>query len=139
MILSESEKNRIRALHREASVIKQPLNEYSMISSAFDSAKNAMSDYLSGKEGLVPDALQKKAEEVIKKLSPAEQDKVKEGNVESLVDTIMKWAKGESGLLPGDQSKAKAAIKKMVMSGAKKLMGVPKDFDGKIQESRLMN
>jgi len=27
MILSESEKNRIRALHREASVIKAPLSE----------------------------------------------------------------------------------------------------------------
>ena len=139
MILSESEKDRIRGLHRAASVIKRPLNEWAAVGSVFDSAKNAMSDYLSGKEGMVPDALQKKAEEVIKKLSPAEQDKVKEGNVESLVNTIMKWVKGESGLLPGDQSKAKAAIKKMVMSGAKKLMGVPKDFDGKIQESRLMN
>ena len=119
MILSESEKNRIRGLHREASVIKQPLNEWSAVSSVLDSAKDAMGDYLSGKEGLVPDVLQKKAEEVIKQLSPADQEKVKEGDTGSLVDTIFKWAKGESGLIPGDQSKAKEAIKRMVISGAK--------------------
>ncbi len=113
----KSEKERIRALHREASVIKQPLNEWSAVSSTLDSAKDAMGDYLSGKEGMVPDVLQNKVKEVIKKLSPADQKKVEKGDTRSLVDTIFKWAKGESGILPGDQSKAKAAILKMVVSG----------------------
>jgi len=138
MILSESEKNRIRTLHREASVIKQPLNEWAAVSAAFSSAKDTLSDYLSGKEGMVPDVLQKKVESVIKKLSPAEQEKVKQGNVESLVDTMMKWVKGESGLLPGDQSKAKAALKKLVMSGVgKTLADVKKGKEG-INESTAL-
>jgi len=139
MILSESEKNRIRTLHREASVIKQPLNEWAAVSAAFSSAKDTLSDYLSGKEGMVPDVLQKKVESVIKKLSPAEQEKVKQGNVESLVDTMMKWVKGESGLLPGDQSKAKAALKKLVMSGVgKTLADVKKGKEG-MKESRFIS
>ena len=81
MILSESEKNRIRALHREASVIKQPLNEQDMFkvlkkiynklpqnvkqaiekakegdgeSQLMDKAKNFLVDYLEGNQGIVP-------------------------------------------------------------------------------------
>ena len=108
MILSESEKNRIRGLHREASVIKQPLNEWSALNRVMKTP--ALSDYLEGKEGFIPDNVQKNITKFIKG-DPEAKEALEKGDK----STLAKWLAGESGLIPGDQTE----VKKKAMNMAK--------------------
>ena len=96
MILSESEKERIRALHRAASVIKKPLSE----STALKSLGNKIYDNL-------PENVKQAIE------------KAKKGDGESqLIDkaknAIVDYLEGNQGIVPGDQTELK---KKLVKDG----------------------
>ena len=116
MILSESEKNRIRGLHRAASVIKEPLNEMTYMKKAANAV--GLGDYIKGKEGLVPDALQKKAKEMVKLITPQEKSKIVKSGLSSFTDNFSKWMDGEyKELIPGDQSE----LKKKAVSLAKNI------------------
>ncbi len=104
MILSESEKNRIRGLHREASVIKQPLNEWAAVGKLLDDTikKTGLDGYVKGKEGFIPDNVQKNITKFIKG-NPEMEETLKKGDK----STLAKWLAGESGLIPGDQTEVK--------------------------------
>ena len=95
MILSESEKNRIRGLHREASVVK---------------TKIVIQEQLFG----LP-ILKKIAE-----LVPAElKDKIEKATEkDTYVNPMVKWLRGKSGILPGDQTE----LKKNINKGAKEVI-----------------
>ena len=129
MILSESEKNRIRGLHREASVIKQPLNEWAAVGQYIKDTmkKTGLDGYVEGKEGFIPDNVQKKITEFIKG-NPEMEETLKKGDT----STLAKWLAGKSGLLPGDQTE----VKKKSTNIAKAFY---KGLGGFIPESRFIN
>ena len=89
MILSESEKNRIRALHREASVIKKPLSESTVIKSI---AKK------------VYDNLPENVKQEIEKAKKEKDDK---SLFDKAKDGIVDYLKGNQGIIPGDQTELK--------------------------------
>ena len=138
MILSESEKNRIRALHREASVIKQPLNEYShSLGKLVDGVieKSGLEGYLKGEEGIIPDNVQKKVGELIKKLSPTEQEELKKDKSKLSNYLSKDYLAGKEGLIPGDQTELKKKATNIAKSFMKGLTGfVPKSDNNKDPE-----
>jgi len=133
MILSESEKNRIRALHREASVIKEPLNEWSL-GKVVDGVieKSGLEGYLKGKEGFIPDNVQKKVGELIKKLSPTEQEELKKDKSKLSNYLSKDYLAGKEGLIPGDQTELKKKATNIAKSFMKGLTGfIPKSDNNK--------
>ena len=84
MILSESEKNRIRGLHREASVVKTKIIKEGTALGV----------------GLI--------KKIVDKIPTDIKDKIeKETDKSAYVGTLVNWMKGNSGILPGDQTELK--------------------------------
>ena len=97
MILSESEKNRIRALHRAASVIKAPLSE---------------STVMRGLKSLGTKIYDNLPEDVKQTIEKAKKDEDNKSVFDKAKEGVLDYLQGNQGIIPGDQSELKKNLSK---------------------------
>lgn len=97
MILSESEKNRIRGLHRAASVIKTPLSEATVMRQ-LKSLGTKIYDNL--------------PEDVKKTIEKAKEEKDDKSMFDKAKEGVLDYLQGNQGIIPGDQSELKKNLSK---------------------------
>lgn len=97
MIISESEKNRIRALHREASVIKTPLSEATV---------------MRGLKSLGTKIYDNLPEDVKQTIEKAKEEKGDKSLFDKAKEGVVDYLQGNQGIIPGDQSELKKNLSK---------------------------